>query len=349
MKTDYYKILLTGVTSGHTTGTTNYQIPIYLEEKFDNMGIMSVFDGEIEQINQYSNFTYSGNNYTIIVYNTVNTNDLKTLIDAEFTIDWGDGNISGLTMPTIEMINLPSISHTYNTEITGTTIEITINSPWSVDKVKREIKLPFINDYGWYPTGNTSGSTPLGTMTYVIPYSTGTTTQDYLFDYRKQTGTTKSTTISFVGYGKSRLNEFKVYGTGNTYTIPTYTGLTDLGIYTSYNVDNLTYFDYSDGYTYITGRTTYNDNMITLNDDEILTLDNYNILFEIDEIKEIYNGMLTRDEFLIGFIDEPEIYSDIFVERGKQSLIERNLRLGEIDNMGELEIYGGGYFNVKKQ
>ena len=59
--------------------------------------------------------------------------------------------------------------------------------------------------------------------------------------------------------------------------------------------------------------------------------------------------MITRNEMLIGFIDEPQIYSDIFVERGKQSIIERNLRLGEINNMGELEIYGGGYFKVKKQ
>lgn len=346
---DYYKILLTGVTNSLTTGDTNYQIPIFLEEKFDNMGIMSNFDGELEQINQYSNFTYSGNNYTIIIYNTVNTNSLKTLVDAEFTVNWGDGFVSGLTMPTIEMINLPSISHTYDSGLTGVTIEVTINSPWSIENIRRDIRLPFVNNYGWYPSGSTSGSTSFGTMTYTIPYSTGVTTQDYLFDYRTQTGETKTATISFVGYGKSRLNEFKIYGTGNTYTIPTYTGITDLGVYTGYSVDGLTYFDYLDGYTYITGRTTYNDNKLTLNNYELLTLDDYNILFELDEIKEIYNGMLTRNEFLIGFIDEPQIYSDIFVERGKQSLIERNLRLGEIDNMGELEIYGGGYFNVKKQ
>jgi hypothetical protein len=29
--------------------------------------------------------------------------------------------------------------------------------------------------------------------------------------------------------------------------------------------------------------------------------------------------------------------------------MENNLRLGEIDNMSELDVYGNGYFNVKKQ
>jgi hypothetical protein len=29
--------------------------------------------------------------------------------------------------------------------------------------------------------------------------------------------------------------------------------------------------------------------------------------------------------------------------------MEMNLRLGEIENMGELSVYGNGYFKVKKQ
>ena len=43
------------------------------------------------------------------------------------------------------------------------------------------------------------------------------------------------------------------------------------------------------------------------------------------------------------------IYSDIFVERGKMGVSEFNLRLSEIDNLGELDIYGNGFFNVQKQ
>ena len=335
---DLYKILK------NTTGTTIYQIPIYLEEKFDNMGVMVVFDGEIEQVEQYTNFTYSGYNQTITVYNTTNTNKLKALTDAEFIINWGDGNVSGLTMPTVYDINLPSVSHTY--AVTGDTIiSVTINSPWKVNNVKKTISLPFSNSYGW--------PTDLGTLTFDIPYTDITgQTQEYLQDYSTLTATTKPTTINFIGVGKSRLNEFKTYGTGDTYSIVTTTGTTDLGVYTGYTIDCLSYYDYSDGYTYISGVTSTNDNINTLDNNDIITIDGFDI-FYVNEFSnnnnEEYNGKLTRQEILLGFIDEPQIYSDIFIERGKQSIIERNLRLGEIDNMGELEIYGGGYFKVKKQ
>jgi hypothetical protein len=65
--------------------------------------------------------------------------------------------------------------------------------------------------------------------------------------------------------------------------------------------------------------------------------------------EEVFNNMITRNEHFLGFIDDPTIYSDIFVERGRQGVMESNLRLGEIDNMSELDVYGNGYFNVKKQ
>ena len=48
-------------------------------------------------------------------------------------------------------------------------------------------------------------------------------------------------------------------------------------------------------------------------------------------------------------MDTPQISSDIFVERGKQGVMERNLRLGEIDSTGEIDIYGSGFFKIRKQ
>jgi len=65
--------------------------------------------------------------------------------------------------------------------------------------------------------------------------------------------------------------------------------------------------------------------------------------------EEVFNLVLTRNEHFLGFVDEPTIYSDVFVERGKQGVMEKNLRLGEIDNMGEIDVYGNGYFKVRKQ
>ena len=189
-------------------------------------------------------------------------------------------------------------------------------------KRKKTIVIPFINDYG-FPTD-------FGTLTFEVPYSNPITnqTQDYLEDYTALTGETNNSTISFIGIGKSRLDEFQEYGTGFTFSGIT-TGTTEEGSYTGYTIDDLFYMDYADGYTHITG-TTSGTTITFFND-------------------EVYAGMITRNEHLIGFVEEPTIYSDIFVERGKQSVSERNLRLGEIDSVGEIEVYGNGFFNVKKQ
>ena len=58
---------------------------------------------------------------------------------------------------------------------------------------------------------------------------------------------------------------------------------------------------------------------------------------------------LTKEEVLMGVCDQPEIQSEIFIERGKQSVIEPNLRLGEIKTMGGLVNHGYKYFRIKKQ
>ena len=87
------------------TGKT-FNVPIFLEADLDEMGVMVEFDGELEQIEQLCNFTYSGNGNVITVYNTGSTNRLKKLVDAEFTVDWGDGALlTGFTL-------LSNTSHT---------------------------------------------------------------------------------------------------------------------------------------------------------------------------------------------------------------------------------------------
>jgi hypothetical protein len=55
---------------------------------------------------------------------------------------------------------------------------------------------------------------------------------------------------------------------------------------------------------------------------------------------------LTKNEALINAIDEVEIQSNVFIERGKISGLEALERLGEVDNMGDLEKYGYGFFKV---
>jgi len=253
---------------------------------------------------------------SIRIYNTVNTNQLRRIIDSVFTVSWGDGNTSQIAMPTIDDVNLPYADHTYTSD-GEYQIEITVVSPWKVERLKRTINIPLLdNDY----------PTDLGTLCFEVPYSDPTwyQNQNYLQDYRELTGATENSEISFLAIGKSRIDEFQLYGSSQYSGVTIFT--TGSGyVVTGYTIDGLFYMDYEDGYTHITGNTSsyYQD--------------------------EIYQGMITRDEHLIGFIDTPQISSDIFVERGKQSVMERNLRLGELDSTGEMDIYGSGFFKIRKQ
>lgn len=299
------------------TGQT-FNLPIFLEQSIKDLGIMIGFDGDISQVQQICNFTYKGSGNSVTVYNTVNTTRYGALIDAIFTINWGDGETSEIGMPVmnIDNVSLPSAPHTYSSNGTYE-IEVTVDSPWDVRTVKKTIEIPFVSSYG-YPTD-------LGELTFEVPYSNGDThSQTYLEDYRTLTGATNNTTITFLGIGKSRIDEKKQYGSEGSYV-----GLTITSEYTGYTLDNLQYRDYPDGYTHISGMTSGST--------ETFFQD------------EIYNGMITRNEHFLGFVDDPQIFSDVFVERGQMSVMERNLRLTEMDNTGELDVYGNGYFKVRKQ
>jgi hypothetical protein len=279
-----------------------------LETHVDEMGVMVGFDGNLEQVEQICNFSYTQTGNTVQVYNTVDTTKVSEIHFIDFTVDWGDGTTSILSTTGI------TASKTYAS--TGeTTISISINTPWSQFETKKKVQVP----------SNTTVSNPLGTFSgFTIPYTNITgQTQNYLNDLDYSGLNTGYTTFTYAAIGKSKISELKLYGT-NTYSGVT-TGVTNGVSYSAYTIDNLYYQDFADGITTITGTTSGFTK------------------------EEVINKVITRNEHFLGFIDEPVIYSDIFVERGKQGVMEKTLRLSEIDNTGELSIYGNGYFNIRKQ
>lgn len=320
MRKNRYKIL-------KQTGTS-YNLPVFLESTVDEMGVMVGFDGYIEQMEQLVNFSYTQTGSTIQVYSTVNPDKLRKIVEQTYTINWGDGLTSGLTVNGgVVGQSFPSLSHTYGTS-SGYTISITLDAPWTKQKLSKKITVPrnttVTNEFGSF-TGTT-----------VPAYSNLTgQTQNYIntLDITNNTGYT-TTGFTYMAVGGSRLDELKKYGsTGYTQTLTSgssvegvkFTGYTFTYTGNTTGTTTLQYRDYEDGYTMITGSTTGFTK------------------------EEVFNKILTRNEHFLGFIDEPTIYSDLFVERGKQGVMEVNLRLGEIDNVGELDIYGNGYFNVRKQ
>jgi len=195
--------------------------------------------------------------------------------------------------------------------------------------------------------GTYSGSTTISqkyTNSYDSGYYTGTTngTNRSLYTYSTgntigttYTGATTGVTFSYIGIGSSRLTELKKYGkTGYTQTLTSGSSMIDGVLYTGYTftyigktgtTTTLQYFDRFDGFTEIRGNTTGFTK------------------------EEVFNYALTRNEHFLGFVEQPTVFSDIFVERGKQGVMERNFRLSEVDSMGELNVYGNGYFKVRKQ
>lgn len=329
--------------SGSVYGT--YQLPLFLDDSVDEMGVMVGIadvngDSYMEQIEQLVNFHYTQTGSFVKVFSTTNPDKLRSIVDQVYTVSWGH---NGATSPLLVNngvvgTNFPTASYTYPTTPNTYTISLSLNSPWNKEKISKNITIPQFTGTPQNILGSITGIT----IPYTTP-STGTTGQtlEYLNDleYTDHFGPVSGSSFKYSAFGKSKISDFKIYGgginsssftygtsgetsqwTGYTFT---YTGSLISG--NSYNMVTLHYRDYDDGITTITGSTTGFTR------------------------EEVFNEALTRNEHFLGFIDEPSIYSDIFVERGKQGVLEKTHRLGEIDSVGELDIYGNGYFKVRKQ
>ena len=284
------------------------------------MGVMTSFDGSMEQVEQLCNFTYNQSGSKVIVYNTVNPDKLRKIVDQSYTIKWGDGTSGSLTVNSgVLYSNFPTASHTYSSN-GNYTLSLTLDSPWSKEKIDKKITVPNTGSVVTNPLGTFSG--------FTIPYTNITGSLNYLnnLDYTNNTG---NTIFKYMAIGGSKIAELKKYGettvSSSLYTTGMFSGSAYTGYTLSSDDNKLFYMDFADGYTMITGTTSAFTK------------------------EEVFNNVITRNEHFIGFIDDPTVYSDIFVERGRQGIMEPNLRLGEVDNMSELDVYGNGYFKVKKQ
>lgn len=57
---------------------------------------------------------------------------------------------------------------------------------------------------------------------------------------------------------------------------------------------------------------------------------------------------LYKEEYLMGIIFSPEVKNDIFIDRGNVNVMEKHLRMSEIENLNHLVNYNNGFFNIIK-
>ena len=333
---------MTYVLSGASGGTsilTGLTIPILLTQTGVDYGYYSVFDGAILQKEVITNFMFSattGSPYTYYFYNTSDVELKKFLELTTFKVDWGDGT----TIQTIT--GTAPLSHNYPLGDNQYTITMTATSPWGISQVSKTITIPFVfvpnlDPFGvatFTPAGGNWSATSFN-YEYIFTGDSNTNINDfYSYNY---------TTVPFTitGYTQSSINDLEQYGpkymlaegkfkpgiqvTGTSNTVGTYWGPDPSGTYVAYTIDGVDYYDYPDGTTlYVIQSSGFTQ------DDLVLSA-------------------ITKNEALINVIDQPEIQSNIFIERGKMSALEYIERLGEVDNVGDLTKYGYGFFSVEKQ
>ena len=336
--TGYYSAM-TNVLSGGTNGTsllTGLTIPILIEESIHDLGFYSPFDGAILQKDVITNFIFSADSiddYTILLYNT--SEQYASFLElSSYSVDWGDGS----QIEQVTQFSPSYVSHQFPKNLSGTTILLKQTTPWGVNEVKKYIRLPY--------SGETEISNINGTITFTpnqgswsgIPVS-----YDYIFTGDSENNINSQITDNYPqftttpfwisGFTQSRINELKFYGS-EPYKInqPLKINGEEFGVvtskfyeYTGYTIQGVDYYDYSDGTT-------------------LFMLSSSGITSE-----DIISTGITKDERFLNMAMQPEVYSDIFIERGKNSALERVQRLNEVDNLGDLERYGYGFFNIKTQ
>jgi hypothetical protein len=326
--------------SGNTGGTsflTGLSVNIMITESAVDIGYYSPFDGMIVQADVLNNFIVTAdtiNPYTYKFYNTSDLELIKFLSLVTFTLDWGDGS------PNQTVLGITPITHIYPTSQNQYLITLTANSPWGISKVQKPVNTPFTNvtipnpdgTITFYPAGGSWSATPVS-YNYLFTGDSNTNVVDY-YSYNYT-----SVPFPITGYTESTLNDLAQYGpknnlvagkyklgvqvTGSTGGIGTFYGVDPNGIYTAYTMNDVIYHDYED-YT-------------------IYFLESYG--FVPDEL--LMTG-ITKNEGLLNVIDQPEIITNVYIERGKYTPLENVMRLGEVDNVGDLQKYGYKYFTIEK-
>ena len=326
--------------SGNTGGTsflTGLSVNIMLTESAVDLGYYTPTDGLIIQADVLNNFIVTANTLNPYIFTFYNTSDLefiKFLQLSKYSLDWGDGS------PIQPVLGITPLTHTYPTAPNTYTITLTASSPWGISKVEKTVTTPYTNvvitnpqgNITFYPAGGSWAGTPIS-YDYIFTGDSNTDINDY-YSYNY-------TSVPFVvsGFTESTLNDLAQYGpkinlaggkyklgvqvTGTTGEIGTYWGVDPTGLYSAYTINGVNYFDYEDFTIYVT--------------------ESYGLV-----PGDLVLSALTKNEALLNVIDEPEIITNVFVERGKYTALENVMRLGEVDNVGDLEKYGYKYFNIEK-
>jgi hypothetical protein len=337
--TTYAYSSMTEILSGATNGDsllTDLTIPIFLSENTVDVGYYSVFDGAVTQKDTMLNFLFTAdtsNAYTVFFFNTSDKEFKKFLDFSNYQVDWGDGS----SIQIVTSVSPNYYQHTYSSDGTFT-ITMSGLSPWGYNVVKKDVTVPYTDLVIDDPQG-TAYFIPAGGSWSATPIQ-----YNYIFSGDAICETTvpccQFTPIPFIvsGYTQSTLNDLTQYGpkgdpsrlggkfkpdvfvTGSSGAQGIVYTPSPKSLFTAYTVNDIDYYDYIDGTTIF--------------------------VVQSSGCTDLLCSAITKNEVLLNVVFDAEVQSNIFIERGKNSALERIERLGEVDNMGDLVNYGYGFFNI---
>ena len=330
---------MTKILSGNTNGTsylTGLTVPVMLTQDYHDIGYYSATDGDISQFVTSCNFLFSGVStipYRVHVYNTSETNS-NFLQDSTYTVFWGDGS------STVMNEFAPNyVTHNYANGSNEYTITVLQSNTFGQVQISKTIQLPITN---------VNISNPYGTVTFLNnngSWQSTPSSQNYIGTADTIFNTSSEITANYVsvpylvtGYTTSRLSDLFTYGYPNgvppiQFVVPIDGGSSGYTTNIGNANDNYTYVYNIDGIVYtdlINGKTTFS------------------ILSSGITSEMIVGSAITKNEVYMNIIDDLQLYSNLYIERGKNSALENFRRIGEASTMETLQTYGYNFFNIVK-
>ena len=172
------------------------------------------------------------------------------------------------------------------------------------------------------------------------------------------------------GLTESRIDELKSYDSLNVYKVgldmytETYTNYKNIllnGVSRVHSIDEpkIYVFDsvddanigtdnqvYGIKFLEYTGKTR---NVVIDDIQSSINLTSFSYIGEGWNESNISLSAITKEEYLFGITTLPEVQSDVFIDRGQTSVLDKHFRLSEIKNLGELARYGNGFYKLNKQ
>ena len=228
-------------------GTNLNQLPLLLDQDFNDIGHYDIWDGNIGQKDIFSNFVVSSttsSGYNIKIWNSTDFGYYKSYQDSPYTIDWGDCDcncpitpcLNSAGQPCCETLQFPNLTnpsdHTY-AGVGTRRITITHESPWGPTSTSQAITVPFMSHNNLMATGGIPTSVapiigpsgPTGNNSYfgAYPFSPldgGTNILQYSGMSPIFGGGNNSNCFDVTGNTESLLGAFQSYTNSSTAGLP---------------------------------------------------------------------------------------------------------------------------------